>query len=94
MIDGSHSKWGSSITLYFTLLPYNPLMHKPQMSKSAMYQQQMRDEEKEEKQITAEYDRLARLAQQNAVFNPNFSMGDGNTGDNEVDCGSDDGWDD
>ncbi len=93
MIDGSHSKWGGSVAFYFTLLPCNPLMHKPQMSKSAMwYQQQMREEEKEEKRITAEYLRL--LAQQNAVFNPNFSMGDGNTGDNEVDCGSHDSWDD
>ncbi len=60
-----------------------------------MFQQQMREEEKEEKERTAEYDRLARLAQQNAVFNPNFSMGDYNTGDKEVDCGSDDDdWDD
>ncbi len=56
-----------------------------------MFQQKIRDEEKEEKQITAEYDRLARLAQENVAFNPNVSMGDGNAGDN--DCESDDGWD-
>ncbi len=64
------------------------------MNKYAMYQQKMREEEKEANERTAEYDRLARLAQQNAVFNPNFSMGDCNAGNKDIDCGSDDDWDD